>query len=158
MAVYATFADVETRAGRFAPLFTVAGKQPDEASVTGLLADVSGELAAAITSRGHDAAALSVSQLAALVDLTAYGALARALAAVPGDEVQELREYASSVWLAGLASVLDGSHVLIEVLESTGGSSAGSFWDDEPEYDPRSVTELDVPVSVAPAFAKGQTL
>ncbi len=158
MAAYATFKDVETRAGRFKSLFSVAGKEPDEESIETLLENVSAELDSAITARGHDPAALSAPQKAAIVDVTAYGALARALASVPGDDVQELREYAEGVWRIAYAALMGGTHVLIVSLESGSGGSAGSFWEAEPEYDPDSAEELALSDSLSPGFAKGMSL
>jgi hypothetical protein len=160
VASYATFEDVTTRAGRYGSLFSVAGKQPDEETVEDLLENVSGELAAAITARGHDAENLSAAAKAALVDTAAYGALARALAGVPGDDkLNELKAYATALWTAGLNAIAKGTHAVIALLESGGGgASAGSFWEDEPSYDPRSAEEAALPDSVAPTFVKGQAL
>ena len=158
MASYATFADVETRAGRFKEVFSVAGKFPDEEAVESLLENVSAEIDAAIAGRGHTPADLTTAQKASIVDVTAYAALARALAGVPGDEIQELREYAEGVWASGLAAISAGTHVLIAVLESSGGASAGSFWDAEPEYDPWVGAEAALSDSLAPGFRKGMAL
>jgi hypothetical protein len=160
VASYATFEDVTTRAGRYGSLFSVAGKEPDEETIEDLLTNVSDELAAAISARGHDAANLSATEKAALVDVTAYGALARALAGVPGDSgLDELKAYATALWTTGLAGIATGTHALIALLESGGGgASAGSFWEDEPGYDPEGAEETALSDSLAPTFAKGQSL
>lgn len=160
---FATFTDVEARAGRYAPLFQVAGKQPDQDTVNALLVDVSAELTGALVARGFDAPYDSAAT-AALVDVAAYGALARALASVPaGDRsLDELKAYATQVWAAGLAAVAAGVHPAVAVLEGAGGgASAGSFWGDEPEYGQAGVvvpSAEDVGEPLAPGFWKGQTL
>lgn len=163
MPAYATFADVETRAGRYAGLFTVAGKQPDEESVNDLLENVSDELAAALGARGHDPNALTTAEKAALVDTTAYGALARALASVPGDDkLKELRAYAERMWTASLTGIAKGTHAVIALLEAgASGASAGSFWDEEPGYGRPEQVEAEaneLTASTAPAFSKGMAL
>lgn len=163
MAGYATFEDVRARAGRYAGLFDVAGKQPDQTTLEALLVDVSGELDAAIKTRGHDVPVTDATVKSALVDVTAYGALARALAGVPGDDgLEELRDYAQAVWNTAVTAIGRGTLLAITLLESgAGGTSAGDLWSDEPAYDP-AADDLAIAEqsrgSLGPGFQKGQTL
>lgn len=161
MAAYATFTDVEARAGRYAPLFSVAGKQPDQPTVTGLLANTAAEIDGAIKARGFDPVTMDAAAKAALLDLNAYGALSRALASVPsGDKgLDDLKAYAQKLWTAGMEAIAKGSHAAIALLEASGGgASAGSFWGDEPGYDPWGAEETDLSDSLAPSLRKGQAL
>ncbi|HLE98970.1 MAG TPA: hypothetical protein VI540_03660 [Gaiellaceae bacterium] len=163
MASYATFADVEARAGRYAPLFSVAGKQPDETTIEKLLVDVEAEINAAIAARGISTPVTDAAAKAALLDVTAYGALARALIGVPGDDgLEELQKYAQAVWLAALAAIAKGTFPAVAALESAGaGASAGDFWEENPDYGtPEQVQAeaLTLTPSLAPGFAKGQSL
>lgn len=163
MASYATFQDVEARAGRYASIFHVAGKQPDEDTVEALLENVSAELDAAIAARGHSVPVTGAAA-SALVDTTAYGALGRALASVQsGDKaLDELKAYAQKMWTAALEAIAKGTHAAIAVLDASGGgASAGDFWSDEPEYGRPEQVEAEartLTTSTAPSFAKGQSL
>jgi hypothetical protein len=159
VASYATFDDVLARAGRFGGIFSVAGKQPDEETIETLLEQVSGDLNAGIAALGHTIPVTGTAA-GALIDTAAYGALARALASVPGDDDQDaLQAFADRMWLAALAAISGRTHGVILLLEAgAGGASAGSFWEDEPSYDPDVAPETDLIPSLAPAFHKGQTL
>lgn len=158
---YADFADVQARAGRFAPIFEVTGKRPDESDVSHLLADCASEIDAAISSAGFSPSSLSAEVKGALRDLNAYGALARALvAADPGPEADDLIERARKVWGHAMGdptsntvfgqrgSIVEGTFPGLAALKATGGPSAGSFWD--------SVEVEDA--DLAPRFARSQTL
>lgn len=161
---YAAFSDVEARAGRYASVFSVAGKQPDEETIETLLVNVSAELDAAIAARGHPVPVTDDAAEAALVDTTAYGVLARALASIPSgdDSLDDLREYAQSLWTAALAGIAKGTHVVILLLEAGGGgASAGDFWAENPDFgtDAQIASEArSLTSSLAPGFAKGQSL
>lgn len=173
----ATFTDVETRAGRYAPVFSQVGKHPDQADIEALLADLETEVNAAIESHGVDPAALDTGAKAALRDLIAYGALARALESVPGRELDELRSYARSVWAAamgdptassreGLAgSIRLGTYPVIADIEAgqagVSASSAGDFWSENPDFGSPAQVQSELRTlqpSLAPTFAKHQSL
>jgi hypothetical protein len=163
VAGYAAFANVAARAGRYAPLFDVAGKQPDETTIEGLLIDVDAELDAAIGARGLTVPVTDAVAKAALLDVAAYGALARALAGVPGDDdLTALRDYAQTVWLASLTAISKGAFPAIAVLElAGGGATAGDFWTENPDFGSDAQIRSEAATtnaSLAPAFAKGQTL
>jgi len=58
-------------------------------------------------------------------------------------------------------SIATGSHPGIAQLEATGGSTAGAFWGDEPDFGTAAQVEaerLSLPAELAPSFAKSQTL
>lgn len=165
---YATPDDVLLRAGRVGGAFTVAGRRPNLADLDTLLANVSAEIDVEIRQRGYDPAALDQTTTDALTDVAAYGALARALPAIDPssrpDNVDKLIEIAEGVWSSTpgkrgnqLASIL----LLLEAGRGGGGpgTSAGSFWDEEPDYPTQSdlLTARLNPLE-APEFAKRQTL
>lgn len=176
MASYAAFSDVEARAGRYGSLFSVAGKQPDEETIESILTDLSAELDAAISGRGFDPATMSAAAKAALLDTAAYGALSRTLASVPsGDKgLDELKLYARKLWGAAMGdpssntaagqrgSIASGTHPVIALLGWTeAGPTAGNFWDDNPGFGTNEQIEAEartLTASLAPGFAKGQTL
>jgi hypothetical protein len=139
---YAETTDVTARAGRLAAAFELDDAVVDEDAIAGFLADCAAEIDAAISARGIDPSALSEEAGAALTDLNAYGALARALVAlVPGSRganAQSLLEYAQKVWEDGMAQIRDGTHPVIAMIEAgEAGASvpgAGCLWTDEPNY------------------------
>lgn len=167
---YATNDDVLLRAGRVGGAFSVAGRRPTLADITTLLTDVSAEIDVEIRRRGYDPAALDATATAALKDVAAYGALARALAAVDPssrpDNVDKLIERAESVWSSDPNTDKRGNQLtavlmLLEAGRGGGGSgtSAGSFWDEEPLYPTESdVLEARLNPLVVPEIAKGQKL
>jgi hypothetical protein len=147
---YAVADDVIDRAGRLAAAWPATGGTPGTVTAfDSFLDSCAAEIDAEIMARGFDPSALSQEAIAALVDLNAYGALARALVAlVPGSRggnAADLLAYAQKVWEDGMASIKDGTHPLIALLLSgqggTGnGVSAGSLWSEEPNYG--SIAEL----------------
>lgn len=174
---YADFSDVQARSGRFATLFDVAGQHPNQADVEVLLGDVSAEIDIAITARGYNPAGLDVTVKRALRDVAAYGALARALRGVQGEELDDLREYAQAIWGSAMGdptsntaagqrgSISAGTFPAIAALEAgeggEGGQSAGSFWDDEPAFGTPAQVAAELaatPAELAPTWAKSQPL
>lgn len=160
---YADFADVQARAGRFAPIFEVSGKRPDQADVEQLIVDCAAEIDAAITAAGFSPSSLDSAGKAALRDVNAYGALARGLiAADPGAEADDLLARALQVWDAGMLALKDGSFSSLAVLISTGGPGAGDFWTEEPSYGTPAQLEGEAAAlaetNLAPAFSKNQRL
>ena len=147
---YAVPDDVIDRAGRLASAWPATGGTPGTVTAfDGFLTDCAAEIDAEIAARGFDPSALSQEAIAALVDLNAYGALARALTAlVPGSRganAQILNDQAWKVWNEGIASIKDGTHPLIALLlagqsGAGNGVSAGSLWSEEPNYG--SIAEL----------------
>lgn len=141
---YAVADDVIDRAGRLASAWPATGGTPGTVTAfDGFLADCAAEIDAEISARGFDPAALSLTAEAALVDLNAYGALARALTAlVPGSRganAQTLNDQAWKVWNEGIASIKDGTHPVIAMIAAGAGGAgvgpgAGSLWSDEPSY------------------------
>jgi hypothetical protein len=160
---YASFADVQARAGRFAPALSVAGKQPSQADVEEMLSSCAAEIDAAISAAGIDPAGLSQAAKDALRDLNAYGATARALAAADlGAEATDLVTYAQRIWADGIAAIIARRHPALVMVEATGGATAGSFWGDEPTYGRPETMEAERlalrGTSLAPVFEKGQSL
>jgi hypothetical protein len=138
---YAARDDVLLRAGRFAGVFQVAGKRPNEADLDELLDDVSAVIDAEIRSRGYDPATLDADLTAALKDVTAWAVLLRSLPqANPGEDAEELLERADAIVTAAGFPSLSRSGATdvfaaldaLEAGEGGGGpgSSAGSFWDE----------------------------
>lgn len=176
--VYADFADVTARAGRWQQLFQVSGSHPDQADVEQLLTDCSAEVDTAIRARGFTPATLDTGVLAAFTDVVAYGALSRALASVPDspNELEQLLGYARSVWGAAMGdptakstdaqrgSISTGTFPAIAALEAGvagGGSGPGIFQADEPDYGTDAQIESEasqLTEQLAPAFAKAQVL
>lgn len=179
MPAYADFADVEARAGRYSGVFTVTGQHPNQADVEQLLTDLSALVDVAIRARGYDVATLDTGVKAALRELVAYGALARALATIPdpSEELEKLVVYASRVWGAAMGdpssgsaagqkgSIVAGTHPAIVALEAgeagAGGQTAGDFWSDEPTFGTAAQVAAELrttPPELAPTFAKSQPL
>lgn len=181
MPAYATFANVSARAGRYSGAFGAAGgaPKPNENEITQLLADLAAQVDVALRARGYDPAALDATVKLALKDVVAYGALARALQSIPdsSDEIRELEEYASKVWGSAMGdptsntaagqkgSIAAGTHPAIAALEAGqaggGGQTAGSLWDDEPDFGSTAQVEaerLTLTAELAPTFAKSQSL
>jgi hypothetical protein len=140
---YGNTGDVAARAGRLATAFTAADAAVDETDIGTFLAACAAEIDAEISARGFDPSALSDDAKAALVDLNAYGALARALVAlVPGSRgsnAADLLAYAQKVWDDGMAAIKDGTFPVIAMLLAGqggpgAGPGAGSLWDEEPTY------------------------
>jgi len=175
VAVYATHADVLARAGRWQTLYSQAGSHPNQGDVEQVLADLSTMIDAAISSRGHSPGGLTEAQREPFADCAAYGALARVLAGIPDSpkELGELLKRAERIWGQAMGdpssnttagqrgTIATGSHPGIAQLEATGGSTAGAFWGDEPEFGTEAQVEaerLSLPAELAPSFAKSQTL
>ena len=143
---YASFADVTARAGRLAVAFTVAGTVVGQTEIELFLAGCAAEIDAEIAASGFDSSALSDAAAAALIDLNAYGALARALVAlVPGSRgsnAADLLAYAQKVWDDGMAHIRDGTYPAIAMIAAgaagAGVPGAGSLWSDEPNYGSRT--------------------
>lgn len=175
MAVYATRDDVLARAGRIGGAFSIAGKRPNLTDIDGFLDDLSDQVDEAIRARGFDPAALDANAQKSLLDLVAYGALARAARAL-GDrspEVLSVLTEADAVW--GLA-MGDGTNegtiaagtfpAIAALLAGLGGGgaviSAGSFWEDEPDYGRPAAVQREFDAlwgtNLAPGFSRGQKL
>ncbi|MBA2327332.1 MAG: hypothetical protein H0V95_11905 [Actinobacteria bacterium] len=160
---YASWGDVQARAGRWVNLFTVEGKHPNIADVEQLLVNVNAEIDAALRARGHDPAALTPDRRSAFTDLSAYAALARALVAVPDspDELKALIARADRIEKTGFAGLYSGGFAVLAELEATGGTSAGTFWGDEPDYGTAAQVEVELettPAGHLPAFARDQEM
>lgn len=181
MPAYATFADVAARAGRYSGAFGAgAGSpKPNENEITQLLADLAALVDVAVRARGYDPDALDATVKLALKDVVAYGALARALQAIPdsSDEIRELEQYASRVWGSAMGdptsstaagqkgSIAAGTHPAIAALEAGeaggGGQAAGDFWSDEPDFGTPAQVAAELastPAELAPLFARSQRL
>lgn len=163
---YAVRDDVLARAGRFAGLFAVVGKRPNEADLDELLEDVSSLIDAEILGRGYDPDLLSPAIVGSLRDVTAWATLVRALVqAAPGDDAVEelvgqgtkIIEAAGFPGLAGGSSDVFGALAAISAGEGGGGprSSAGSLWDEiaEPED---TWTEEERGEAALPFWRRGQ--
>jgi hypothetical protein len=136
---YADHDDVYARAGRVAAAFQLDDAVVDEDAIDGFLGDCAAEIDAALAGRGFDPSALSSAAQAALLDLNAYGALARALTAlVPGSRgsnVADLLALAEKIWDDGISTLRDGTHTVIAMLDAEGGGpTAGCLWTEEPTY------------------------
>lgn len=165
---YAVRDDVLARAGRFAGIFSVAGKRPNEADLDEFLEDVASLIDAEIRSRGYDPALLTTETSEALRDVNAWAALVRALPqAAPGDDdtTALVNRGVAILEAAGFPGLAGGSVNLFAVLEAieagTGGggpgSSAGSFWDEveEPE---ETLTAEEIGEAAEPVWRRGQSL
>lgn len=181
MAAYATQDDVLGRAGRVGGAFSVAGRRPNLSDVDAYLTAVSAEIDEAFRARGFDPSRIDANAVAALKDLAAYGALARALRAL-GDrspEVQQILVEADMVWTSAMGdpkatraeaiagSIRNGTHPVVLALEAgiAGGGavvSAGNFWDDESQYGSRAAALVEFDrlwgTNLAPGFSRGQKL
>jgi hypothetical protein len=169
---YATTDDVLARAGRVGGTFTVAGRRPNLEDVAQLVDDVAAEIDVEIRARGFDPAALDDATAAALRDINAYGALARALAGVDPsdrpDNLDALIKRAEKVWSSDPGSDKRGdalAQVLAVLAAGAGGEavavSAGSLWDDEPDYGTplqqrQETLELGY-TNLGPGFRRGMT-
>ncbi len=133
---YASYSDVVARAGRYGGMFDVPGKHPTEADIEGFLGDCAAIIDAALSGRGLNPATVPASVQAALLDLNAYGALARALpAAGVGSEAEDELAFAQQQWTEGLKQLADGSFPALAALANTGSApTAGDFWADNPGY------------------------
>jgi hypothetical protein len=92
-----------------APRSASPARQPNLADVDAFLVAVSDEIDEAIRARGFDPASLDTNAKAALLDLAAYGALARALRAL-GDrspEVLQILVEADAVWSSAMGDTKD---------------------------------------------------
>lgn len=162
---YATREDVFARAGRFAGLFTVEGKRPNEADLDAFLDDVSAIIDSEIRARGYDPAVLTVELEASLRDVAAWAVLLRALPqASPSDEGTEdlldrARTIVTDAGFPGLGGSVDvfGALAALEAGAGGGGpgTGAGSFWDDVEELEP--LDEEDA-VAAGPVWRRGMTL
>lgn len=164
---YASFDDVISRAGRFAGVFQVDGKHPDQTDIEAFLDDTAELVDAAISAAGFTPSAMTSDAKAALVDLNAYGALVRALSAANmGSQAAALLAEASSVWdlaMGADGSIAAGTHPVIALLQAGGGGpSAGDLWSDDPTYGSELglLAEADqlADTNLAPSFRRGQTL
>jgi hypothetical protein len=164
MAAYASFDDVAARAGRFAGVFQVAGKHPDQTDIEAFLDDTAAEIDSSITSIGFVPGDITADAKASLVDLNAYGALARALSAANlGPQAAALLTEARSMWDLGIAAILDGSASIVVLLQSSSaGPSAGDLWSEDSTYGSRvglQAEELALwDTNLAPVFRRGQSL
>jgi hypothetical protein len=167
VASYATFDDVNTRLGRFVGLFSVTGKHPDQTDIEALLDDAAADIDSAISARGFDPATISDEAKAGLVDLNAYGALARALpSANLGPQGAALLAVAQSVWdlaMGAKGSIAAGTFPVIALLEAEGGGpAAGDLWSDDPSYGSQAGLESENlqlrDTNLAPAFRRRQSL
>lgn len=167
---YADFSDVQARLGRFQGVFEITGKHPNQADVEALLGNVADDIDAAIRARGFDPDALNQSARAALVDLNAYGALARALPSTNlGPQAADLLATAAAVWDSAMGergSIAAGTHSAFAELEAGAGGggvgpSAGELWSDDPTYGSiasRAAEDtLLEDTNLAPTFRRGQT-
>jgi hypothetical protein len=175
MASYATRDDVLLRAGRIGPAFSVAGKRPNLTDIDALVSQLSDEVDEAVRARGFDPAALDANAKTALLDVVAYGALARAVRAL-GDqspEVQQILVEADAVWSSAMGdgttagTIAGGTFPAIAALlagAAGGGTvvSAGSFWEDEPDYGRPAAVQREYNTlwgtNLAPGVSKGQRL
>lgn len=164
---YATRGDVLARAGRFAGVFQVAGKRPDEADLDLYLEQVSDVIDLEIRARGYDPALISVDAKTSLADVAAWATLVRALpSASPGDDEIDglvdrgiqILDAAGFPSLAGAGSAnIFATLEALEAGEAGGGpgTSAGSLWDELDEI--FLPDDLDT-VSIPPTFRRGQSL
>lgn len=145
---YAVQDDVLARAGRFAGLFTVAGKRPNLADIDAMLATVTSAIDVEIKAHGYDPAVLTDDLVEMLRDVNAWAVLVRALPeASPGDNAiaDTVARGTAILTASGFPSLAEGGagNVLVSLgaiaaLEAGSGgggpgSSAGSFWDELPE-------------------------
>jgi len=175
---YATNDDVLARAGRIGGAFQVAGKRPNLADIDGFIDDLTADVDDAIKGHGFDPTQLDAPSQKALLDLVAYGALARALRGL-GDaspQVKQAQVEADLVWTAAMGdpasrqadaimgAMRRGDHPVIRALQSgqAGGVpiEAGTFWEDEPDYGrPYQLLEEYWALrgtNLAPGFSRGQ--
>ena len=146
MAVYATQDDVLARAGRFAGLFSVAGKRPNLADIDALLLTISAQVDGEIRTAGYDPASLTDDLIESLRDAVAWAALIRALPeASPGDDAinATIERGKAIVSSSGFPTLAEGSTNLLTAIGAVAeleagqggggpGTSAGSFWDSLP--------------------------
>lgn len=171
---YANVDDVQLRAGRVARIFEVANKRPNLSDIAKLLDDVSSEVDAEFRARGYDPDAFDTTTNEALRDLAAYGALYRAIAgadpAGTNQNLSNVADTARAVWEGAMGvpgksgSIADGSFSVIRLLEAGAGgggpgTSAGSFWDEEPDY-PTDADFIEGRLNppLQPEVARGQKL
>lgn len=172
---YATRDDVLARAGRIGSAFSVAGRRPNLSDVDAFVAQLSDEVDEAVRARGFDPAGLDANAKTALLDVVAYGALARAARAL-GDrspEVLSVLTEADAVWTSAMGdgttagAIAAGTFPAIAALIAGAGGggavvSAGSFWEDEPDYGRPAAVQREYNAlwgtNLAPAFSKGQRL
>src|SRR3954454_11227994 len=108
---YAVRDDVLARAGRIGGAFSRPGLRPNLTDVDAFLDQLSDEVDEAIRARGFDPAALDANAQKSLLDLVAYGAVARAVRAL-GDrspEVLSVLTEADAVWTLGMGQIGDGT-------------------------------------------------
>lgn len=188
MAVYASQDDVLARAGRFAGLFSVAGRRPNLADLDAMLLTVSAVIDAEIRAHGYDPATITPELEESLRDVAAWAVLIRALPeASPGDNAIDgtVERGSAIVTASGFPALAAGGAVnvfqaigAIETLEAGAGgggpgTSAGSFWDELPEewIQGRLMRRGDVTLvngalpdellegfDAAPTFRRGQSL
>lgn len=143
--MYATVDDVYARAGRFAGLFQVAGKHPDQTDLATELGVITDSIDVEIRAHGYEPASLDADLISSLRDVAAWAAIVRLLpGASPGDNaVDAIVERGQAILNAsGFPALGEGTNVIAQIgaiaaLEAGAGgggpgSSAGSFWDDLP--------------------------
>jgi hypothetical protein len=139
---YATRDDVLARAGRFAGLFSVAGKRPDLSDLDDLLDSITSEIDVEIAAHGYNPAAMTDDLVASLKDVAAWAVLVRSLPqASPGDNAIDdtIQRGLAILAASGFPALGGGVNVMgaLEALEAGAGgggagTSAGSLWDDLP--------------------------
>lgn len=170
---YAAVDDVLARAGRVRGAFSVVGKHPDSTDIENFLLATAQEIDAAIRARGFDPDSLDPDTKEAFRDLNAYGALSRALSAMAGAP-RDMLDEARLVWESAIGtpqdpagSIARGTFPAIAVLEAGEGgggegSTAGSLWDEEPEYGTQAWADAEAAVlrgtNFAPTVTRGQKL
>src|SRR5438477_2396277 len=111
---YASFDDVMSRAGRFAGVFQIAGKHPDQTDIEAFLDDTASQIDSAVSAIGFAPASMTAEAKSSLVDLNAYGALIRALSAANlGPQAAALLTEARTVWdlaMGASGSISAGTH------------------------------------------------
>lgn len=175
---YATNDDVLARAGRIGAAFQVDGKRPSLDDIDGFLDDLTADVDDAIKGHGFDPSQLDAQSQKVLLDLVAYGALARAVRGLndASPQVKQVQVEADAVWTSAMGdpasrqpdaimgSMRRGDHPVIRALQSgeAGGVpiEAGSFWEDEPDYG-RPYERLNEywqlrGTNLAPGFSRGQ--
>lgn len=153
--------------------FSVAGKHPDATDLQSFLDTTAADIDAAVRARGFDPASLDQSTKDAFADLNAYGALLRGLVAIPNpppdliDEARQIWEAAMGTPQNPAGTIAQGTFPAIAVLEAGEGgggvgSTAGSLWDEEPEYGSAAWAEAEAAVlrgtNFAPTVTRGQSL
>jgi len=167
MATYAAVAHVKARAGHLARAWGES-TEPSDADIEGFLADVAGEIDAALAGLGFSLP-LSATSAVALRGMNADGALLLALDATwPSGEgpsaATELQKAVRSRYEKSWDRLLDGKHpatTAVEI-ESDPALAATDFWQENPDYGlPGSgwfPPERDPNAALDPAVLRGMRL